>query len=71
MYGGSAWNKWNRLFQDEIADAQSDDGSWPPILSKTDPGGLQKAPDGAGPYYRTTLCILMLEVFYRYMPVNK
>jgi hypothetical protein len=24
-----------------------------------------------GQVYRTTLCILMLEVFYRYMPTNK
>ena len=67
MFGGSAWTKWNRMFQDEIADNQSPDGSWPPT-----PGGhLQPNPGGAGPYYRTTLCILMLEVFYRYMPINK
>jgi hypothetical protein len=67
MFGGSAWSKWNRMFQDEIADNQSPDGSWPPT-----PGAhLQPNPGGAGPYYRTTLCILMLEVFYRYMPSNK
>ncbi len=30
-----------------------------------------KVPDGAGPAYRTTLCILMLEVYYRYMPSTK
>ena len=71
MFGGSAWSKWNRWFQDEIADAQSPDGSWPPLNSKAPGADLQKKPDGAGPYYRTTLCILMLEVFYRYMPINK
>ena len=71
MFGGSAWSKWNRMFQDEIADAQSSDGSWPPLSAESDPGGLQRSPDGAGPYYRTTLCILMLEAFYRYMPINK
>jgi hypothetical protein len=69
MYGGSAWSKWNRLFQDEIADNQSPDGSWPPTGQGAH--GPQSKPDGAGPYYRTTLCILMLEVFYRYMPVTK
>jgi hypothetical protein len=69
MFGGSAWTKWNRLFQDEIADSQSPDGSWPPTQGGV--GDLQKKPDGAGPYYRTTLCVLMLEVFYRYMPINK
>lgn len=71
MFGGSAWSKWNRLFQDEIADSQNPDGSWPPVSTKAPGGEHQKKPDGAGPYYRTTLCILMLEVFYRYMPINK
>lgn len=67
MFGGSAWSKWNRMFQDEIVDNQSPDGSWPPT-----PGAhMQPNPGGAGPYYRTTLCCLMLEVFYRYMPINK
>ncbi|MEO7317983.1 MAG: prenyltransferase/squalene oxidase repeat-containing protein [Chthoniobacteraceae bacterium] len=68
MFGGSAWSKWNRMFQDEIADNQSPDGSWPPTAGAHGP---QPKPDGAGPYYRTTLCILMLEVFYRYMPSTK
>ena len=69
MFGGSAWSKWNRMFQDEIADAQSPDGSWP----KTGGKGGHKENDGTimGQTYRTTLCILMLEVFYRYMPVTK
>jgi hypothetical protein len=72
MYGGSAWSKWNRMFQDEVADAQSPDGSWPPVIAKDVPGAeLQRKPDGAGPVYRTTLCVLMLEVFYRYMPTTK
>lgn len=69
LVGGSAWSKWNRMFQDEICDAQSPDGSWPPVRGGA--GALQKAPDGDGPVYRTTLCILMLEVYYRYMPVTK
>ena len=69
MFGGSAWTRWHKMFQDEIADNQSPDGSWPTTQGGV--GDLQKHPDGAGPYYRTTLCILMLEVFYRYMPINK
>jgi hypothetical protein len=68
MFGGGAWQKWNRWFQDEIVDAQSPDGSWPA------PGGKAHGPQDAntktGAVYRTTLCILMLEVFYRYMPSN-
>jgi hypothetical protein len=69
MFGGSAWQKWNRWFQDEIVQNQSPDGSWPV------PGNKGHGPMGenskTGQVYRTTLCILMLEVFYRYMPTNK
>lgn len=69
MFGGSAWTKWNKWFQDQISDSQSPDGSWPV------PGGKAHGPQadagGAGPFYRTTLCVLMLEVYYRYMPTNK
>ena len=68
MFGGSAWSKWNRMFQDEIADAQSPDGSWPPTGGK---GHRENDPDLMSQTYRTTLCILMLEVFYRYMPTTK
>ncbi len=66
MYGGAAWQKWNRWFQDEICDSQNPDGSWPA------PGGKMHGPANeesvAGKVYRTTFCILMLEVYYRYMP---
>ncbi len=76
MFGGEAWVRWNRWFQDEICDNQSTDGSWPPLPGRNQgnhsPGGeLQFKGNGAGPYYRTTLCVLMLEVYYRYMPTNK
>ncbi len=69
MVGGSVWSTWNRFFQDEICDVQSKDGSWPVAGAKTP--GPQDDPAGAGPFYRTTLCILMLEVYYRYMPITK
>ena len=69
MFGGSAWTKWNRWFQDEICDVQSPDGSWPVPGGKG--VGIQSAETKAGAVYRTTLCILMLEVFYRYMPTTQ
>ena len=69
MYGGSAWTKWNRMFQDEIANNQSTNGSWPPTAGGT--AGLQAKRTGSGPIYRTTLCVLMLESFYRYVPIDK
>jgi len=70
MVGGAAWNAWNHMFQDELIKNQSPDGSWPP-LAGLPPHTLQLQPAGDGPYYRTNLCILMLEVFYRYMPTTK
>jgi hypothetical protein len=69
MFGGATWTKWNHMFQNEIAGSQSPDGSWPPTQGGT--AGLQSTAEGAGPIYRTTLCVLMLEVFYRYLPINK
>ncbi len=72
MVGGAAWQKWNRLFQDQVIKSQNPDGSWPPVVGKDLAGGeLQKEPGGAGPFYRTNLCILMLEVYYRYSPTMK
>ncbi|MEO6739282.1 MAG: prenyltransferase/squalene oxidase repeat-containing protein [Chthoniobacteraceae bacterium] len=69
MFGGSAWTKWNRWFQDEICDVQNADGSWPAPGGKTH--GPQHAESMTGKVYRTSLCILMLEVFYRYMPTTQ
>ena len=70
MFGGTAWTKWNRWFQDEIVDAQAADGSWPPMVAKSH-GSLQDGKSKSGAVYRTSLCILMLEVFYRYMPTTQ
>lgn len=71
MVGGAAWNKWNRLFEDQLIKNQNPDGSWPPVAGKSPGGELQREPEGAGPFYRTNLCILMLEVYYRYSPTMK
>jgi len=69
LFGGTAWTKWNRLFHDEICNSQGPDGSWPPVNTRAPGGELQKKPDGAGPIFRTALCILMLESYYRYLPM--
>ena len=69
MYGGKAWEKWNRWFQDELIAAQKTDGSWPVPGAKGH--GPQADPGRTGAVYRTTLCTLMLEVFYRYGAVHK
>jgi hypothetical protein len=62
--GGRAWKDWNTYFQDEVVDHQSPDGSW------TDWGAHGHGPDSAsitGKVYTTSLCILMLEIYYRYL----
>ena len=71
--GGSAWHKWNREVMPQILAKQVDDGSWP------EPGGPKKGglhesgtgTDADGQVYRNTLCILMLEVYYRYLASSR
>jgi hypothetical protein len=64
--GGEDWTKYNALFRDQVLNNQDADGSWKP------PGG-GRAIRGAGteffsiPVYRTCLCTLMLEVYYRFL----
>lgn len=67
---GGAWEWWNRRFQDQLTNKQEADGHWPPT-GGNDTGGMSKGEDGDGPVYRTTLCCLMLEVFYRYLPTTQ
>lgn len=66
---GSEWPKWNRMWQPQIVGAQSPDGSWPPHGGKEH--GQMNETTKDGNVYRTTLCILMLEVFYRYSLASK
>ncbi len=74
QYGGSPWHKWNRQFQPEIASHQSADGSWPETGAKEKSGGLHWTGTGStidAQVYRTSLCILMLEVYYRYLASSR
>jgi len=67
---GSAWEWWNARFQNLLIASQGSDGSWPPCGGK-ETSGFGQNPGGEGPIYRTTLCCLMLEVFYRYLPTTQ
>jgi len=69
MYGGQAWDTWNSRLQDELVTNQSPDGSWPAMPGKS-VVSYQTTPAGDGPIYRTNFCILMLEVYYRYLPTG-
>jgi len=64
--GGNDWKQYNAMFRDQVLNNQDADGSWKV------PGGGQKVRAAAPGYvsdktYRTCLCTLMLEVYYRFL----
>ena len=70
---GSGWHKWNREVMPQLLAKQAEDGSWPePRGGKG--GGLHESGTGTDPdaqVYRNSLCILMLEVYYRYLASSR
>jgi len=64
--GGADWRKYNDMFRDQLLNNQDSDGSW-----KVPGGGKPIRAVGAeyvnDPVYRTCLCTLMLEVYYRFL----
>jgi hypothetical protein len=70
MRGGKMWRDWNKALQDELLPNQKEDGSY------KEEGGFMGShgSGGAGAdadIYRTALCTLMLEVYYRYLPATE
>ena len=66
--GGAKWRPWNRKFQKEIGDAQHAEGYW--VYPGNYHGG-NVGDDITQKVYATTLCALMLTVYYRYLPSTK
>jgi hypothetical protein len=60
--GGNQWNRWNTAMQDALLPAQQEDGSWVPI----DVYSQYAGDDESDRSYTTSLCVLTLEVYYRY-----
>ena len=64
--GGKDWKQYNEMFRDQLFNNQDADGSW-----KTPGGGKKPRAVGAeligNKLYRTALCTLMLEVYYRFL----
>ena len=58
--GGKDWQHYNELFRDQVLGNQDADGSW------KSPGDKHTAGEG-NRIYRTALCTLMLEVYYRFL----
>ena len=67
--GGTGWRNWNRKFQKLLLDNQFKDGHW------ESPSGKESLrfnmPGIDHQVYGTTLCALMLTVYYRYLPSTK
>ena len=57
--GGANWTAYNDLFRDQVLKNQNADGSWKPT-------GFN-GHGGSNDVYRTALCTLMLEVYYRFL----
>lgn len=65
-YEGEAWDKWNGKMRDALVNAQSKSGhmkgSW--YMAKGDHGA-----ERAGRLYCTSMATMILEVYYRHMPI--
>jgi hypothetical protein len=59
QYGGSDWKDWNEKMRGILLKGQQPDGSWKPIGAHASVGGR---------LMETSLSILTLEVYYRYLP---
>ena len=66
--GGGYWDNWYPQMSDTMIKNQKEDGHWEyPDKSSFEKTQLKEA----GYVYSTALCILNLEVFYRYLPMHK
>ena len=63
MHEGKEWENYNKIFQPRLLDAQNEDGSW---LSK----GVGGQGGADAQLMNTAWAILMLEVYYRYLPTT-
>ncbi len=66
--GGQYWGPWNKIMRDTLLKTQKEDGHWPVPPKSAEAGHLGNDPLGPK-VYSTTLATLMLEVYYRYLPI--
>jgi hypothetical protein len=66
--GGGAWASWNEAMKKTLLPAQEPDGSWRPI----DIYARYARDDDGDRSYTTAMCVLSLEIYYRYfLPLLK
>ncbi len=68
---GDKWERWNLKIREglismQVKDSSCAQGSWDPFLPQPDLWGRM-----AGRLYLTSLSILTLEVYYRYLPIYR
>ncbi|MES2705858.1 MAG: prenyltransferase/squalene oxidase repeat-containing protein [Verrucomicrobiota bacterium] len=68
--GGDAWNLWNSQFQKQLLNNQLPDGSYKKETGMGIDAATTSAAGADADLYRTTLCTLMFEVYYRYLKVG-
>ncbi len=61
--GGEPWEQWNEAMKATLIAAQEEDGSWRPISVYARDYAGDRDDDRA---YTTAMCVLTLEVYYRY-----
>ena len=61
--GGSSWRLWNEAMKEVLLESQEDNGSWRPrsVYSRDYAGDTD-----SDRVYSTAMCVLILEVYYRY-----
>ncbi len=70
QYGGKDWKEWNETAMSLVLANQNSDGAWK-MEGTTPQIGVTTAAIGPdSDIYRTCLCTLMLEVYYRYLKVG-
>jgi hypothetical protein len=67
--GGEEWAHWNKTALPQILSNQAPAGNWKTETPDWNAGSTTAA-GGDRDIYRTTLCTLMLEVYYRYLKVG-
>ncbi len=64
QHGDEHWDRWNEVIKQELVEHQSTSGpaagSWSPLGKWANVGGR---------VYQTAICTLILEVYYRYLPL--
>jgi hypothetical protein len=65
-FGGDMWTKWNNVMRDQLVNSQSTNGH---MLGSWDVTGGGHVNDSGGRLYFTSCATMILEVYYRHMPI--